>query len=109
MATTVHPSAPATRKAVSPPMPRAIPAGLCASCARASDCRFHWARGSVVMSCNEYELGTSIAALIGEPTSEPQPEAHAAPQVGLCASCSRADECGFVRSEGGVWSCDEYE
>ncbi len=30
------------------------------------------------------------------------------PNLGLCMNCAHRDDCGYSKSEGGIWHCEEY-
>ena len=96
-----------TTREVAPRQPRAIPAGLCASCEQASECDFRWASGQSVLQCDEFRPGVSVAGLAGEDPAARHEDAR--PRMGLCASCLCADTCSYARGRYGVWNCTEYE
>lgn len=93
---------------VAPHEPRAIPAGLCASCAEASECGFRWTPGQAVLQCDEYRPGMSVPGVAGEDAVAAREE-EMQPRLGLCAPCARRPDCTYARGRYGVWSCAEYE
>jgi hypothetical protein len=96
------------RRAGEPGREEAPSSGLCATCARAPDCRHRRGTAAAVLQCGEFE---GVLAPRGNPGPRPAPAVVAAarnPAAGLCSTCEVFATCMFPRGEGGVWRCEEF-
>lgn len=65
----------------------------CPSCIHQQGCVFRKHSEKVVIQCEQYEAGVSIAL----------------PARGLCLNCEKAPHCRLPKETSGVWHCEEYE
>lgn len=78
---------------------------LCVSCVHAADCIYR-TKGKAVHHCDEYE---GIAGFESRIMVQPEP-VHENPEMlqGLCLNCKHKENC-TLKTQGGVWHCEEYE
>jgi len=87
---------------------------LCSTCKHASTCTFPRDPKRPAFYCEEFEIES---APTGKTAAEDTPQSTAsfitakdsAGLMGLCSDCENRQSCGFLRPEGGVWHCEEYQ
>ena len=92
--------------------------GLCMTCENAPTCMFPKDPDWPVFFCELFEsrvslpveaAGVDSASAIGPSTIE-SPGLEVPPEFkGLCCDCSNRSTCTFMKPEGGVWHCEEYQ
>jgi len=92
--------------------------GICAACKNAIYCVFLKNAESPIIQCEEFECfppvtrkdsvaGSSKNVADCSVTTLQEPETTK--YKGLCVNCKNRAECTFLKPEGGVWRCEEYE
>ena len=85
--------------------------GLCTTCVNNPSCTFPRNASVPVMQCLEFQGDIRVdgrRANSGHSTSAPAPD-PALREPGLCSWCENRPTCTFPKSEGGVWSCEEFQ
>lgn len=92
--------------------------GLCSSCQSSLTCTFIRDQRNPILHCEEFEgfephyQKNPDKKILFAPSSK----VHSNPEIddleeykGLCRICENRKGCTFIRPEGGVWSCEEYQ
>ena len=95
---------------------RILNGGICSTCRTASTCMYLRSSPKPILRCEEYEefpykpknnpveknMSLSKDNPAGNPGKKPK-------YSGLCINCKNRDTCKFIKPQGGVWHCEEYE
>lgn len=92
--------------------------GLCSTCRYSSKCAFLKESIQDVQFCEEYEADASLRKRkkiaspkeleIDSPYAKGEGDRAARTALGLCRNCDQYPICNFVKTEAGVWHCEEY-
>jgi hypothetical protein len=94
---------------------RVTATGLCSTCSNARWCTtIRGKRNMKVMYCEQFDdyepPRPKLAALQSNRDDLLYDDDPARKRSrGLCVTCSRFATCTFIKPEGGVWHCEEYE
>ena len=90
--------------------------GICSRCASAPGCTLPRDASRPIETCDDFAEpgGPARRAERERPDGPPAPQRSTAPEIaealmGLCRTCVHALDCQFVKPEGGVWHCEEFE
>lgn len=89
---------------------------ICEICKKRASCTFIKNALYPIFMCEEFEIDENID--IREITDQKKRRIEYLPEFeitnttqepsGLCANCSKVDDCTYDKPPGGVWHCDEY-
>ncbi len=87
--------------------------GLCSTCNNAPTCLFYRGNGSrIVWYCETFDDYVPVQESIPKTEKKIEPKTEDPGQgvfEGLCMNCAHCATCTFIKPEGGVWHCEEYE
>ena len=88
---------------------------LCSTCKHASTCTFPRDPQKPSFYCEEFEIETAPPRKTTGDDMSRLNESYAVKVeesvqlFGLCIDCENRQMCAFLRPEGGVWHCEEYQ
>lgn len=82
---------------------------LCSSCTYSPDCSLRVQADAPIYDCEEFSpTGKSVPSMQAARTVA-NTQSNGSEKLGLCSTCAWLETCTFIRAEGGVWHCEEYE
>lgn len=80
--------------------------GVCLACKFDPDCIYEARSSSVILQCEQFQMGFRKSAAQVRPMHEDPKDSKAYP--GLCSNCDNRASCIYPKPEGGIWRCEEY-
>ena len=89
--------------------------GLCSNCKNASSCKFPRGPDKPSFYCEEFELEQPTPIRTARKEKPQATKSYVTKDedstefIGLCSNCDNRRACTFLKPEGGVWHCEEYQ
>jgi hypothetical protein len=62
-----------------------------------------------IYECEEYVSTGKTVPTMPSMKTVANTRSNGSEKLGLCSTCVWVETCTFIRAEGGVWHCEEYE